>query len=49
MVTLMIQELAMEAADPEEAGRKMRQTFYSLGKLSNRQLTVDREVQLKLP
>ena len=31
MVTLRIQELATEAADPEEAGRKMRQTFYSRG------------------
>ena len=27
MVTLRIQELATEAADPEEAGRKMRQTY----------------------
>ena len=41
MVTLRIEELAQEAADPEEAGRKMRQTYFCLVKLRNRQMTVD--------
>ena len=40
-MALWIDDLAREAADPSEAGRKMRQCFYTLGKLTNRQLTVD--------
>ena len=36
-----IDELAGEAADPTEAGRKMRRCFYTLGKITKRQLTVD--------
>jgi len=47
MVTLKIAELAMEAADPELAGRKMRQVFFSLDKLTNRQLTVDSLEKMK--
>ena len=40
-MTLWIDNLAQEAADPTEAGRKMRQCFYTLGKLTKRQLTLD--------
>ena len=40
-MALWIDELAGEAADPTEAGRKMRQCFYTLGKITKRQLTVD--------
>ena len=40
-MTLWIDNLAQEAADPIEAGRMMRQCFFSLGKLTKRQLTVD--------
>ena len=41
MMALWIDELAEEAADPTEAGRKMRRCFYTLGKITKRQLTVD--------
>ena len=47
MMTLRIEELAREAADPEEAGRKMRQVYFSLIKLTNRQLTVDSLEKMK--
>ena len=40
-MTSKIQELAEEASDPEEAGRKMRQLYFTNCKLTNRQLTVD--------
>ena len=40
-MTFWIEELANEAADPVVAGKKMREVFYCLGKLVNRQLTVD--------
>ena len=40
-MTFWIEELAREAADPVVAGRKMREVFYCLGKLVNRQLTAD--------
>ena len=36
-----IDELAEEAADPTEAGRKMRQVYFSHCKLTYRQLTID--------
>ena len=42
-----IEELAREAADPEMAGRKMRQVYYSLDKLTNRQLTVNSLEKMK--
>ena len=41
IMTFWIEELAQEAADPIVAGMKMRQVFYTLNKLTNRQLTVD--------
>ena len=40
-MTSRIDELAEEAADPIEAGRKMRQVYFTHRKLTNRQLTVD--------
>ena len=40
-MTFWIEELAGDAADPTEAGRKMRRSFFTLVKLTNRQLTVD--------
>ena len=40
-MTLWIETLAEDAADPTEAGRKMRRSFFTLVKLTNRQLTVD--------
>ena len=40
-MTSRIDELAEEAADPIEAGRKMRQVYFSHCKLTNRQLTID--------
>ena len=40
-MALWIDELAGEAADPTEAGRKMRRCFYTLGKITKRQLTVN--------
>ena len=40
-MTLCIENLAQEAADPIVAGRKMRQYYYTLEKLTKRQLTVD--------
>ena len=40
-MALWIDELAGEAADPTEAGRKMRRCFYTLEKITKRQLTVD--------
>ena len=36
-----IEELAEEAADPFEAGKRMRQVYFTNCKLTNRQLTVD--------
>ena len=36
-----IDELAEEAADPIEVGRKMRQVYFTHCKLTNRQLTID--------
>ena len=36
-----IDRLAREAADPVEAGQKMRQVYFTQVKLTNRQLTVD--------
>ena len=36
-----IERLAREAADPVEAGQKMRQVYFTQVKLTNRQLTVD--------
>ena len=41
MMTFWIDNLADQAADPTEAGRKMRQCYYTLEKLTKRQLTVD--------
>lgn len=38
-MTFWIDNLADEAADPIEAGRKMRQCYYTLEKLTKRQLT----------
>ena len=40
-MTSRINQLAREAADPEEAGKKMRQVYFTNCKLTNRQLTVD--------
>ena len=40
-VTSRIDILAREAADPYEAGQKMRQVFFTQIKLTKRQLTVD--------
>ena len=40
-MTSRIDELAEEAADPTEAGRKMRQVYFSHCKLTYRQLTID--------
>ena len=40
-MTLWIEELASEAAEPITAGRKMRAVFFCLGKLVNRQLTTN--------
>ena len=40
-MTFWIDNLADEAADPTEAGRKMRQINFTLRKLTKRQLTVD--------
>ena len=40
-MTSRINQLAGEAADPEEAGKKMRQVYFTNCKLTNRQLTVD--------
>ena len=40
-MTLWIDELARDAADPLEAGRKMRRVFFALGKVARRQLTVN--------
>ena len=40
-MTSRIDELADEAADPFEAGKRMRQVYFTNCKLTNRQLTVD--------
>ena len=40
-MTSRIEYLAREAADPFEAGKRMRQVYFSNCKLTNRQLTVD--------
>ena len=40
-MTSRINQLAEEAADPQEAGKKMRQVYFTNCKLTNRQLTVD--------
>ena len=40
-MTMEIERLAREAADPVEAGRKMRQVYFTQVKLTNRQLAVD--------
>ena len=40
-MTTEIERLAREAADPVEAGQKMRQVYFTQVKLTNRQLTVD--------
>ena len=40
-MTMEIERLGREAADPVEAGRKMRQVYFTQVKLTNRQLTVD--------
>ena len=40
-MTSRIDELADEAADPFEAGKIMRQVYFTNCKLTNRQLTVD--------
>ena len=40
-MTSRIDELADEAADPLEAGKRMRQVYFTNCKLTNRQLTVD--------
>ena len=40
-MTVEIDRLAQEAADPVEAGQKMRQVYFTQVKLTNRQLTVD--------
>ena len=40
-MTSRIDELAEEAADPHEAGKRMRQVYFTNCKLTNRQLTVD--------
>ena len=40
-VTSRIDNLAREAADPHEAGWKMRQVYFTQIKLTKRQLTVD--------
>ena len=40
-MTSRIDELAEEAADPFEAGKRMRQVYFTNCKLTNRQLTVD--------
>ena len=40
-MTFKIDRLAQEAADPFEAGQKMRQVYFTQVKLTNRQLTVD--------
>ena len=40
-MTSRIEYLAREAADPIEAGKKMRQVYFTNCKLTNRQLTVD--------
>ena len=36
-----MEDLAVNAAEPTEAGEKMRHNYYALIKLTNRQLTVD--------
>ena len=40
-MTSRIEYLAREAADPYEAGKRMRQVYFTNCKLTNRQLTVD--------
>ena len=40
-MTFKIDRLAQEAADPEEAGRRMRQVYFTQVKLTKRQLTID--------
>ena len=40
-MTFKIDRLAQEAADPFEAGKIMRQVYFTNCKLTNRQLTVD--------
>ena len=40
-MTSRIEELAGEASDPNEAGQKMRQLYFTHCKLTKRQLTVD--------
>ena len=40
-MTSRIEYLAREAADPIEAGKRIRQVYFTNCKLTNRQLTVD--------